>query len=71
MVAKFLLIVAGVAVVFFSALEGFHRAVAEVGGIALADHTLDFCPNWLLGLMTGGFAVGLGWWLTEVARRKR
>jgi hypothetical protein len=71
LIARLLLVTVGVFTVFLSALEGFHRAVEEVGGIALANHTLDFCPNWLLGVATGGFAVGLGWWISELVRRER
>jgi hypothetical protein len=56
-------------VLFWAALEGFHTAIAEVGGIALANHALDFCPNWLLGLTTGGSFVGLLWWFKSTSAR--
>ena len=59
----------GALAVFFLALEGLHRSVAEVGGIALADHALDFCPSWILGVGTGALGVGLCWWAVETARR--
>jgi hypothetical protein len=71
MLARYLLVTVGVFTVFLSVLEGFHRAVSEVGGIALANHTLYFCPNWLLGMATGGLAVGLAWWTVGLVKRDR
>ena len=71
MIARGLLLIFGSFTVFYSALEGFHRAIKEVGGEALANHALYFCPNWLLGLATGGFAVGLCWGICELGRRPR
>jgi len=59
----------GAMLLFFALLEGFHSAVEEVGGKALADHALVFCPNWLLGLVTGAFFVGLLWWFSSTHRK--
>lgn len=58
----------GAVIFFFAVLRGFHDAVEEMGGRALADHSLDFCPNWLLGVFTGALGVGLCWWLRERMR---
>jgi xanthine/uracil/vitamin C permease (AzgA family) len=57
----------GSLLLFFALLEGFHAAVREAAGSALADHSLRFCPNWLLGLVTGALAVGLLWWVAGSA----
>jgi hypothetical protein len=67
MLVKALLAGGGAVLAFVVLLDGFHRAVAEVAGDKLADHALQSCPNWYLGVATGAFAVGLAWWAT--ARR--
>jgi hypothetical protein len=64
-----ILISIGAVVGGLAAVQGTHNAIAEVGGIALADHALQSCPNWYLGLSTGAFMVGLAWWATWKAKR--
>ncbi len=55
---------------FFAVLlDGYYKSLEEVAGKALADHAMKFCPNWLLGMATGAFAVGLVWWCFESLRR--
>lgn len=67
-VARAILVGIGCVFAWFAAVEGFHRAITEVGGIALADHTLDFCPNWLLGFATGAGFFALMWWAHVTSR---
>jgi hypothetical protein len=69
MFARSILFALGLLVLFMALVGGFHRAVEEVGGKALADHTLDFCPNWAIGIATGACSVGLLWWFRESWRK--
>jgi hypothetical protein len=55
---------------FVVLVDGYVRALEEVAGKALADHSVRFCPNWLLGLATGAFGVGLAWWVASSLRRR-
>lgn len=57
--ARALLLGAGLLLAFAYLLEGFHKAVEEAAGLALADHALRFCPNWMLGLFRGAPVVGV------------
>ncbi len=59
----------GCVVLFAVLLDGYFRALEEVAGKALADHAVRFCPNWLLGMATGAFGVGLAWWCVSTSRR--
>lgn len=59
----------GAFLLFAVVIDGYYRAVEEVGGKKLADHAMEFCPNWLLGMATGAFAVGLVWWCVASLRR--
>ena len=69
MLARSFLFAVGLLALFVLLLCGFHRAIEEMGGKALADHALDFCPNWALGVATGAFGVGLAWWFRESWRK--
>ena len=61
-VVKSLLLGIALVLLFAALVASYHTSVAEVAGMTIADHALKFCPNWLVGLVTGAFAVGLVWW---------
>jgi hypothetical protein len=66
---------AGAWLCFIVLMDGYTRAVLEVGrggltGKALSNHMVSFCPNWLLGVATGAFGVGMAWWVVSSVRGK-
>lgn len=42
--------------------DGYYRAVEEMQVKHLEGHMQVCCPNWVLGMATGAFGVGLLWW---------
>lgn len=67
-VARVMMGAVGSWLLFVVLVDGYYKSLDEVAGKALADHAVKFCPNWLLGMATGAFAVGLLWWC--VGRRR-
>jgi hypothetical protein len=66
---------AGAWLCFIVLMDGYTRAVLEVagGGLtgkSLSSHMVSFCRNWLLGVATGAFGVGLAWWVVSSTRGK-
>ena len=59
---KGLLFAMGLLVLFIAIVEGYHRSLVEVAGLKIADHAMNYCPSWAVGMATGAFAVGLAWW---------
>ncbi len=60
---KAILAAVGALLVFTALIQGYLSAVEEVAGLQVAKHSLNFCPNWVLGIATGALAVGLAWWV--------
>lgn len=67
---RILLAAAGAWLFFIVLVDGYMRALEEVAGKALVERAVMFCTNWLLGLATGAFGVGLAWWVASSIRRR-
>lgn len=67
--ARSFLFTLGLMVIFLGLEVSYHRAFEEGGAKILADHSLDFCLNWAIGVATGAFSVGILWWFRESWRK--